>query len=132
VNRGRIDIAGLKTALAGVPVPRAAGGPEAHACPDRVLCHTYERGKDPHIMIPGWPHSLVTALFGHLTQYGRFGQFPGSYSPGRNLKSGFVEIGVVGMEEHEEPTISGARQRRRGRHRRLPRPGDQQDLVWRW
>ncbi|GLY07871.1 hypothetical protein Acsp01_82500 [Actinoplanes sp. NBRC 101535] len=36
--------------------------PEAHTCPQRVLCHTYGRGKDTHIMVPGWPYSLVTAL----------------------------------------------------------------------
>jgi hypothetical protein len=75
LNRGRIDIEALKTALAGVPVPRAADGrivlavdvtcwlrPEAHTSPQRVLCHTYGRGKDTHMMIPGWPYSLVTAL----------------------------------------------------------------------
>jgi hypothetical protein len=27
-----------------------------------VLCHTYGRGKDTHIMVPGWAYSLVTAL----------------------------------------------------------------------
>lgn len=75
LNRGRIDVDRLRTALAAVPVPRAADGrivlavdvtcwlrPEAHTCPQRVLCHTYGRGKDTHIMIPGWPYSLVTAL----------------------------------------------------------------------
>ncbi|MDG4824970.1 transposase [Asanoa sp. WMMD1127] len=56
-------------------VPRAADGrivlavdvtcwlrPEAHTSPQRVLCHTYGRGKDTHIMVPGWPYSLVTTL----------------------------------------------------------------------
>ncbi|WP_203823218.1 NF041680 family putative transposase, partial [Paractinoplanes ferrugineus] len=75
LNRGRIDIEALKTAVAGVPVPRAADGrivlavdvtcwlrPEAHTSPQRMLCHTYGRGKDTHMMIPGWPYSLVTAL----------------------------------------------------------------------
>jgi hypothetical protein len=75
LNRGRIDIDRLKTVIAGVPVPRAADGrivlavdvtcwlrPEAHTSPQRVLCHTYGRGKDTHIMIPGWSYSLVTAL----------------------------------------------------------------------
>lgn len=27
-----------------------------------MLCHTYGRGKDTHIMVSGWPYSLVTAL----------------------------------------------------------------------
>ncbi|WP_306216452.1 transposase, partial [Actinoplanes sp. RD1] len=75
LNRGRIDIAALKTAIAAAMVPRAADGrivlavdvtcwlrPEAHTSPQRVLCHTYGRGKDTHIMVPGWPYSLVTAL----------------------------------------------------------------------
>ncbi|MFI9643576.1 NF041680 family putative transposase [Micromonospora sp. NPDC051925] len=75
LNRGRVDVDRLRTALAAVPVPRAADGrivlavdvtcwlrPEAHTSPQRVLCHTYGRGKDTHIMIPGWPYSLVTAL----------------------------------------------------------------------
>ncbi|WP_203708903.1 NF041680 family putative transposase [Asanoa iriomotensis] len=75
LNRGRIDVEALKTSLAAVPVPRAADGrivlavdvtcwlrPEAHTSPQRVLCHTYGRGKDTHIMVPGWPYSLVTAL----------------------------------------------------------------------
>jgi DDE superfamily endonuclease len=75
LNRGRIDIDAVKTAMSAVPLPRAADGrivlavdvtcwlrPEAHTSPQRVLCHTYGRGKDTHIMIPGWPYSLVTAL----------------------------------------------------------------------
>ncbi|RLK09549.1 DDE superfamily endonuclease [Micromonospora sp. M71_S20] len=73
LNRGRIDIARLRTAV--VTVPRAADGrtvlavdatywlrPEAHTCPQRVLCHTYGRGKDTHNGVPGWPYSIVTAL----------------------------------------------------------------------
>ncbi|HEV7712347.1 MAG TPA: NF041680 family putative transposase [Asanoa sp.] len=75
LNRGRVDVERLRTALAAVAVPRAADGrivlavdvtcwlrPEAHTSPQRMLCHTYGRGKDTHIMIPGWPYSLVTAL----------------------------------------------------------------------
>ena len=26
--------------------------PDAHTSPERILCHTYGRGKDQHIMIP--------------------------------------------------------------------------------
>jgi hypothetical protein len=36
--------------------------PEAHTSPERVLCHTYGRGKDQHIGVPGWPYSVVVAL----------------------------------------------------------------------
>lgn len=73
--RGRIDVERLRTALAGVALPRAADGrlvlavditcwlrPDAHTSPERILCHTYGRGKDQHVMIPGWPYSFITAL----------------------------------------------------------------------
>ncbi|PZF82723.1 NF041680 family putative transposase [Micromonospora deserti] len=72
---GRLDIDRLRTALAAVPLPRAADGrlvlavditcwlrPDAHTSPQRILCHTYGRGKDQHIPIPGWPYSIVVAL----------------------------------------------------------------------
>jgi hypothetical protein len=75
VNRGRIDIQRLRIALAGLPLPRAADGrlvlavdvspwlrPDANTSPDRCFCHTYGRGKDQHLMVPGWPYSIVAAL----------------------------------------------------------------------
>jgi hypothetical protein len=62
--------------LAAVPVPRAAAGrivlavdvtcwlrsEVTHPARSGVLCHTYGRGNDTHIMVPGWAYSLVTAL----------------------------------------------------------------------
>ena len=36
--------------------------PEARTSPQRILCHTYGRGRDQHLMIPGWPYSVVCAL----------------------------------------------------------------------
>jgi hypothetical protein len=36
--------------------------PEAHTSPQRILCHTYGRGKDQHMMLPGWPYSVIAAL----------------------------------------------------------------------
>jgi hypothetical protein len=73
--RGDVDIARLGAALTAVRLPRAADGrlvlavdvtcwlrPEAHTSPGRILCHTYGRGKDQHLMIPGWPYSVVCAL----------------------------------------------------------------------
>jgi hypothetical protein len=73
--RGRIDAGRLRRALAEVPLPRAADGrlvlaiditcwlrPDAHTSPQRILCHTYGRGKDQHIPVPGWPYSIVCAL----------------------------------------------------------------------
>jgi hypothetical protein len=75
LNHGRIEIDRLRRALTGQPLPRAEDGrlvlavditswlrPEAHTSPDRILCHTYGRGKDTHIMIPGWPYSVICAL----------------------------------------------------------------------
>jgi hypothetical protein len=75
VANGRMEIGRLRRALTGVAVPRAADGrislaadvtswlrPQAHTSPERMLCHTYGRGKDQHIMIPGWPYSFVVAL----------------------------------------------------------------------
>lgn len=73
--RGEVNVDRLRTTLASVPLPRAADGrlvlavdvtcwlrPEAHTCPQRTLCHTYGRGKDQHIMVPGWPYSVIVAL----------------------------------------------------------------------
>ncbi len=73
--QGRIDADRMRQALASVPLPRAVDGrlvlavdvtcwlrPAAHTSPERILCHTYGRGKDQHIPVPGWPYSIVSAL----------------------------------------------------------------------
>ncbi|MFD4407487.1 NF041680 family putative transposase [Nocardia sp. NPDC058499] len=70
-----MEAARLRRALVSVPLPRAADGrlvlvvditawlrPEAHTCPQRILCHTYGRAKNTAQMIPGWPYSVVAAL----------------------------------------------------------------------
>lgn len=75
LNQGRIDVARLRRALAGMPLPRAADGrlvlavdvspwlrPDADASPDRAFCHTFGRGEGEHQMVPGWPNSVVAAL----------------------------------------------------------------------
>jgi len=75
LNRGRIDLGRLRMTLAGLPLPRAADGrivlavdvspwlrPDAGTCPARSFCHTYGRGRDQHLMVPGWPYSVVAAL----------------------------------------------------------------------
>ncbi len=72
---GRLDTDRLRRALVTGPLPRAADGrlvlavditcwlrPEAHTSPRRILCHTYGRGKDTHVMVPGWPYSVIVAL----------------------------------------------------------------------
>lgn len=73
--QGRMDVDRFRAALTSVSLPRAGDGrlvlavdvtcwlrPEAHTCPQRVLCHTYGRGKDQHMMVPGWPYSIIVAL----------------------------------------------------------------------
>ena len=72
---GRVEVQRLRTAVTSVPLPRAADGrivlavdvtcwlrPQANTVPERILCHTYGRGKDQHIGVPGWPYSFVVAL----------------------------------------------------------------------
>jgi hypothetical protein len=36
--------------------------PDAGTSSERSFCHTYGRGKDQHLMVPGWPYSVVAAL----------------------------------------------------------------------
>lgn len=75
LNRGHLDVARLRRALAGMPLPRTAEGrlvlavdvsnwlrPDANTSPDRLFCHTYGRGRGSAQMIPGWPYSFVAAL----------------------------------------------------------------------
>jgi hypothetical protein len=75
VNQGRIDFGRLRRSLAGLPLPRAAGGrlvlaadvsnwlrPGAATSPGRLFCHVYGRGKGQAQMIPGWPYSVIAAL----------------------------------------------------------------------
>ncbi|PFG50992.1 DDE superfamily endonuclease [Amycolatopsis sulphurea] len=75
INHGTIEVGRLRTTLARLPLPRAAGGrialgvdvshwlrPDAACSPERLFCHTYARGKGQAQMIPGWPYSFVAAL----------------------------------------------------------------------
>ena len=75
VNAGRIDVAGLRVKLAGLPLPRMSDGrivlavdvsnwlrPDAATSADRLFCHVYGRGKGQAQLIPGWSYSFVAAL----------------------------------------------------------------------
>jgi hypothetical protein len=75
LGSGRIQVGRLRRSLATLPVPRDSQGrimlavdvspwlrPDAAACPDRLFCHVYGRGKGQAQMIPGWPYSFVAAL----------------------------------------------------------------------
>ena len=59
LNQGRIDVQRLRTALAGLPLPRCGDGrlmltvdvsawlcPDAATSPDRLFCHVYGRGRN--------------------------------------------------------------------------------------
>jgi DDE superfamily endonuclease len=75
VNCGRVEIARLRRALAGLPLPAWPDGrirlavdvspwlrPGAATSPDRLFCHVCGRGKGQAQMIPGWPYSVIAAL----------------------------------------------------------------------
>ncbi|MYW04213.1 NF041680 family putative transposase [Streptomyces sp. SID3343] len=75
LSRGRLDVGRLRRTLAALPQPKAADDrlvlavdvsnwlrPDAPTSADRLFCHTYGRGRDQHLMIPGWPYSFVAAL----------------------------------------------------------------------
>jgi hypothetical protein len=74
VNQGRIDVTALAVALTAITLPRLGGRivlaidvtpwlrPDAATSPDRLFCHVHGRRKDEHLLIPGWPYSMVAAL----------------------------------------------------------------------
>jgi hypothetical protein len=75
VNHGGMDIGRLRRCLAGLPLPRAAGGrlmlavdvsnwlrPGAATSPQRLFCHVHGRARGQAQMIPGWPYSVIAAL----------------------------------------------------------------------
>lgn len=75
LNCGRIDIARLRMALAGLDLPRGQDGrlriaidvtpwprPDAECSPDRLHCHRYCRCDGVRQTIPGWPYSVAAAL----------------------------------------------------------------------
>lgn len=75
INHGHLDTARLRNLVATQRLPKAADGrivlavdvtpwlrPDANTAPDRSFCHTYGRGRDQHLMVPGWPYSIVAAL----------------------------------------------------------------------
>ena len=75
INAGQVQVARLRRALAGLPLPAWPDGrirlaadvsnwlrPEAAASPERLFCHCYARGKGNAQMIPGWPYSVIAAL----------------------------------------------------------------------
>ena len=75
LNCGDVQVARLRWALAGLPLPPWPDGrirlavdvsnwlrPDAVTSPERLFCHCYGRGKNSAQMIPGWPYSFVAAL----------------------------------------------------------------------
>ncbi|GDY60480.1 hypothetical protein SVIO_111030 [Streptomyces violaceusniger] len=76
LDRGWLEPARLRRALAGLPLPRAADErivlavdvsnwlrPDAPTSEDRLFCHVYGRGaRSRDQFVPGWPYSFVAAL----------------------------------------------------------------------
>ena len=75
VNAGRVQVARLRRALAGLPLPAWPDGrirlaadvtswlrPGAATSAELLFCHCYGRGKGSAQLIPGWPYSFVAAL----------------------------------------------------------------------
>jgi DDE superfamily endonuclease len=75
LNAGRLEVARLRRAVAGVALPAWPDGrirlavdvcnwlrPDAETSPGRLFCHVHGRGKNAGQMIPGWPYSFVAVL----------------------------------------------------------------------
>jgi hypothetical protein len=75
VNAGRVDVARLRRAVAGLPLPRWPDGrirlavdvsswlrPDAVTSGERLFCHVRGRGKNAGQVIAGWPYSFAAAL----------------------------------------------------------------------
>jgi hypothetical protein len=75
VNAGQVQVARLRRALAGLPLPAWPDGrirlaadvtswlrPDAATSAELLFCHCYGRGKGNAQLIPGWPYSFVAAL----------------------------------------------------------------------
>ena len=103
VNCGEIAIGRLRRSLAGLPLPRAAGGrlvlavdvscwlrPGAATSPERLFCHVYGRGRGQAQMIPGWPYSVVAAL-----------------EPGRTSWTAVLDAVRLGPDDDEAEVTAG-------------------------
>jgi hypothetical protein len=103
VNHGVISIARLRRSLAGLPLPRAAGGrlmlavdvsswlrPGAATSPERLFCHVYGRGRGQAQMIPGWPYSVIAAL-----------------EPGRTSWTAVLDAVRLGPDDDEAEVTAG-------------------------
>ncbi|MFJ9843297.1 NF041680 family putative transposase [Kitasatospora sp. NPDC101155] len=76
LDKGWVQPARLRRALASLPLPRAADGrivlaadvtnwlrPDATCSQDRLFCHVYGRGgRGSDQLVPGWPYSFIAAL----------------------------------------------------------------------
>lgn len=91
INHGVLDIARARNLVATPRLPKTAAGlimlavdvtpwlrPDANTAPSRSFCHTYDRGKHQHLMVPGWPSSICqprTSWRRSPTLPVRFGQY---------------------------------------------------------
>ncbi|MFJ2577081.1 NF041680 family putative transposase [Kitasatospora aureofaciens] len=86
LDRGWLEPARVRRALAGLPLPRAADGrivlavdvsnwlrPDAPTSDERLFCHVYGRGdRKTDQFVPGWPYSFVAALESGRTSWVAF------------------------------------------------------------
>src|SRR6202158_1029665 len=103
VNCGQVQVARLRRALAGLPLPAWPDGrirvavdvsnwlrPGAATSPDRLFCHVYGRGKGQAQMIPGWPYSVIAAL-----------------EPGRTCWTAVLDAVRLGPDDDETEVTAG-------------------------
>ncbi|MCQ1580602.1 transposase [Streptomyces parvus] len=129
LNQGRIYVARLRRALAGVPLPRAADGrlmlavdvspwlrPDTNTFADRAFCHTFGQGEGKHQMVPGWPHSVVAARPGRRC-WTRSAWSRPLRSPGRALRAfdpAALPAGSAPLPRRDRPTRRGGAPRHPG------------------
>jgi hypothetical protein len=118
--------AGFFGSLTALPVPKAADGrivlavdvspglrPDAETSPDRAFCYTYGRGKNQHLMIPGWPYSFMAALESSRTSWTalldaiRLAPAPGSPGAGARGGSGHGDRGDAAVPGLVEVHVGG-------------------------
>ena len=103
LNCGEVQIARLRRALAGLPLPAWEDGrirlavdvspwlrPEAATSAGRLFCHVYGRGRGSVQMIPGWPYSVIAAL-----------------EPGRTSWTAVLDAVRLGPDDDETEVTAG-------------------------
>jgi len=80
--------------------------PDAPTSADRLFCHTYGRGRDRHLMIPGRPYSFIAALESGRTSWC---QLPDAVRLGP--EDDVAEVTAVQVRRVVEDPVAGGRWR---------------------